>query len=747
MKAPPNLFNETQRQLAIDAYGLANDVGELGLDGIVRLASHFFDVPIALVTLVERDRQLFLAREGVEICETPREISFCGHALSLGVEDLLVVPDATLDPRFSDNPLVLREPFIRFYAGCPLRTPDGHILGTLCLADPRPRTGLSTAERESLFELAALVMDKLDSRRLVLAQKASQTRFQHITATSPDGIVCADDNGRITFWNGACERLFGYDAKTAIGNTLDIIVPPVMRGGHMGGLARVAGGGTPKLVGRTVELEAVHVSGRHFPIELSLSMWRESGHACFGAIIRDISARRADETRLYELAHVDALSRLPNRLVLLERIDELVREAQPFAVLMLDLDGFKDVNDTRGHNAGDDVLREVARRLLECVRPTDTVARLGGDEFSVLLPGCDNRALVERIGDCILGALTFPFQLEGGNAHVSASIGAAFSPLHGNRVADLLSASDLAMYQAKADGRNCLRFFNPDLRRAVMNRHAIEADIRRAVETGEFELFYQPQVCATDGRLLGVEALLRWRHPGEGLLAPYRFLPTVESGQFAAVIGRWVMETACEHAVKLRRHMPGIIMGVNLFGAQFRTGLLALEVTGILERTGLPAHALELEITENIILKHDDMMLAPLRSLHAMGVGIAFDDFGTGYASLSLLKRYPLTRLKIDRSFIQDVCTDAADASIVNAVILMARNLGFKVIAEGVETAEQRDFLVAHGCSAVQGYFYGKPMSASDLWSYLEEQHGCRDTRAAEPPAAQVEQQPVPLLS
>ena len=736
MKVPPLLFNESQRQTAIEAYGLTEDGADLGLDGIVRLASHIFGASISLVTLVERDRQFFLAKEGIDICETPRDVSFCGHALSLGVEDLLVVPDASLDPRFCDNPLVLGDPFIRFYAGCPLRTQAGHVLGTLCVADPRPRTGFSAGERQNLLELAALVMDKLDARRMAVAQRSGQSRFENITATSPDGIVCADSQGRITFWNDACERLFGYDAKAAIGRELDLIVPPAMRGGHMGGLARVAGGGAPRLVGTVVELEAVHVSGRHFPVELSLSMWRESGHACFGAIIRDISARRADETRLYELAHVDALSRLPNRLVLLTRIAELVNAGRAFALLMLDLDGFKDVNDTRGHNAGDEVLREVARRLLECVRPTDTVARLGGDEFSVLLPDCDSQALVTRIGDCILNALGFPFTIEGVDAHVTASIGAAFSPAHGDRVPDLLSAADLAMYQAKADGRNCLRFFSPELRRAVMNRHAIEGEIRRAVENREFELFYQPQVCASDGRLLGVEALLRWRHPTEGLLTPYRFLPTMESGQFAAVIGRWVMETACAHAVELRRHVPALTMGVNLFGAQFRTGLLAREVTAILEDTGLPPNALELEITENIILKHDDMMLAPLRQLREMGVGIAFDDFGTGYASLSLLKRYPLTRLKIDRSFIQDVCTDAADASIVNAVILMATNLHFAVIAEGVETAEQRDFLVAHGCPAVQGYFYGKPMSVGDLWQYLEDAHGCRRTLASATPAA-----------
>ena len=719
MKAPPQLFNEIERQAVIDEYRLTEAGADLGLDGIVRLAAQIFDVEMALVTLVEHQRQFFLARQGIDVCETARDVSFCGHALNLGVDEMLVVPDTTLDPRFADNPLVTHPPFVRFYAGCPLRTAAGHILGTLCIVDSRARSGFSAARREHLADLAALVMDKLEARRLALLKSSSQSRFENIAATSPDGIICADNRGRITFWNEACERLFGYDAATAIGCNIDIIVPSHMRGGHGGGLDRVAAGGTPRLLGTTVELEASHISGRHFPIELSLSMWREAGQACFGAIIRDISARRADENRLFELAHVDALSRLPNRRVLLDRIADLVAGQQRFALLMLDLDGFKDVNDTRGHNAGDEVLREVARRLVECVRPTDTVARLGGDEFSVLLPDCDDEARVLQIGDCILAALASPCRITGGTAHVTASIGAAFSPRHGDHVTDLLSAADLAMYQAKTDGRNCLRFFLPHLRHAVLHRHAFETEIRRAVEQHEFELFYQPQVRAGDRALLGVEALIRWRHPVEGLLTPARFLPTVESGPFAAAIGRWVMATACRQAVHLRRSVPELTMGVNLFGAQFRTGLLAADVAEILRETGLPAEALELEITENVILRHDDMMLAPLRALHARGVGIAFDDFGTGYASLSLLKRYPLTRLKIDRGFIEDVCTDAADASIVAAVVSMARSLGVDVIAEGVETAGQRDFLLAHGCDAMQGYLYARPLSAEDLDRFI----------------------------
>lgn len=245
-------------------------------------------------------------------------------------------------------------------------------------------------------------------------------------------------------------------------------------------------------------------------------------------------------------------------------------------------------------------------------------------------------------------------------------------------------------------------------------------EIRRAIEHREFELFYQPQIRVADQALVGLEALLRWRHPTEGLLAPIRFIAAIESGAFAAEVGQWVMATACAYAVELRKVLPELIMGVNLFGAQFQNGQLATNVMNVLRATGLPPEALEIEITENIILAHDELVMEPLRMLHDLGVGIAFDDFGTGYASLSLLKRYPLTRLKIDRSFITEICNDEADAAIVKAVIFLAEKLNLQVIAEGVETVEQRDFLQQCGCRHVQGYLYGKPMAVGDLETFIQ---------------------------
>ena len=720
MRSAPHLFNEDARLAALAEYDLLSGTDDVDLSEVVQLACRMFEVPIALVSLVERDTQVFKARVGIDACGTDRSISFCAHAIAQG--DIFVVPDAALDLRFATNPLVLGEPFIRFYAGVPLRAPSGHAIGSLCIIDRRPRHGLSQAERVDLQALASIVVDRLEMRRLAVAGAVSQSRFENIAATSPDGIICADQHGHITFWNAGCERLFGFTASEAVGASLDIIVPQRMRGGHGGGLQRVAAGGKPRLVGTTVELDAARNDESEFPIELSLSMWREGEQASFGAIIRDISERRANETRLFNLAHRDGLTSLPNRAVLLSRIAECAKASEPIAIMLVDLDGFKNVNDTLGHTAGDQVLRQVAKRILNCARPIDTVARLGGDEFAILMPNRPDRNLVGDEADCLIGAIGSPYIVDEQMVHIGASIGIALSPQDGQHAEDLLSAADLAMYQAKGEGRNCRRFFAPPLRDVAVNRRAFEGEIRRALDEDEFELFYQPQVRMEDGALLGVEALLRWDHPVRGLLTPDRFLPTIESGLLAPEVGTWVMETACAEAVRLRQDVPALVMGVNLFGAQFRTGRLAEAVALILDQTGLPPEGLELEITENIALRHDDTMLLPLRTLRERGVGIAFDDFGTGFASLSLLKRFPLTRLKIDRSFVHDICNDHVDAAVVSAMVHLATSLRIEVIAEGIETEAQSKLLRAHGCGIAQGYRYGKPMPVAALRRYIHMQ-------------------------
>ncbi|WP_210248994.1 bifunctional diguanylate cyclase/phosphodiesterase [Methylobacterium sp. WL64] len=702
---------EDARIAALAEYDLVDSAPAPAFAQIVALAARLFQVPTAFVSLLDRDRQVFHAKVGLSLCETDREVAFCSHTVAQ--TDVLVILDATLDPRFHDNPLVTGPPHIRFYAGIPLHAPSGHAVGTLCLADTRPRNSFSDADRQILRQLADLTLDRLELRRLEVAQRASQSRFVQIASTSPDGIVCADATGHITFWNAAAERIFGYSAAEALGHAIDLIVPERMRGGHGGSLHRVAGGGKPRLLGKTVELPARHKDSTEFPIELSLSRWEEQGRAAFGAIVRDIRERRANEDRLFRLAHLDPLTELPNRAVLCELLTEIVTAGRAVSVLMFDLDGFKEINDSHGHATGDAALKAMAARLLACIRPIDTVSRLGGDEFVVLMPDIGDPLRAAEVADTIIAAVAEPFEHEGQTLRLGTSVGIAMAPAHGDSADDLLSCADLALYQAKGDGRDCHRLFTPVLRQQAQRVRSCRDELGRAVERGEFVLFYQPQVRLSDGSLVGAEALIRWQHPERGLLAPAAFLDVLDISRYAAPVGDWVLRTACTQAAAWREAgAPEFRIGVNLCSAQVQRGDLAETVRATLLDTGFPAAGLELEITENIVLRHDAEMVAALRSLREAGVGIAFDDYGTGYASLSLLKRFPLTRLKIDRSFVTGMLTSHQDVTIVRAILQLGHGFKLEVIAEGIETEAEHARLRAKGCQEGQGYLFGKPMPA-----------------------------------
>ncbi len=711
MSTTANTDSEAIRLAILKEYGLDSTNASTSLERLIKLTASVFDVPIVLVSLVEENRQLFAARIGIEVCETDRSASFCAHALN--GPDILLVPDAKKDARFKDNPLVLGKPYIRFYAGCPLIVPSGHVLGTLCIIDTGPRTSFSEREASNLRILADLVLDKLELRRLELARQASQLRFEKLASLSPDAIVCTDDKARITFWNIAAERILGYRSDDVLGKNIEIFAPP----DAVQQLLWVADNDASLADGRSVNVTLRGADGASIDAEVSASMWREGEHASFCAIIRDGTERRRNESRLLRLAHLDPLTELPNRALFRTRVESALRSDPdlPSSAVMVDLDGFKDVNDSLGHAGGDAVLIVAAQRITACIRSVDVVARMGGDEFALFLPGVGLAHRAGEIGNLIIESLSQPIYVEGEPVTIGASVGIAMFPSHGADVQELLSSADLALYEAKAQGKQCWRMFTPDLRTLAATRRAYQSEFARALENEEFELYYQPQINLGSGALVGAEALLRWKHPEKGILTPAAFMPALETNPLAPRIGSWAIKTACVQAADWRKQMPAFQIGVNVFSAQFRTGTFVESVLACLAESGLPPQALELEITERTILRGRDHILCSLRTLRTLGISIALDDYGTESTSLSTLKHFPLTRLKIDRSFVDGLLTSTTDAAIIRVILYLARSLGLAVTAEGVETDAQRARLLKKGCKQAQGYFFGKPVKAAQF--------------------------------
>jgi len=476
----------------------------------------------------------------------------------------------------------------------------------------------------------------------------------------------------------------------------------------------------------TCNFETRYVHKNGCPVTLAWSgVWSEpeQKHYFFG---RDMTERKLAEENLKQLAHYDQLTMLPNRISLRNDLSELfnLRAAtsdRTFSLAIFDLDKFKDINDTLGHSAGDQLLQEVAKRLTVAADSSARTYRLGGDEFVMVFSSCGDPFVVTDAANAALKRLEEPFEINDHRLFIGASAGIAIAPAHGLDVEELISNADLALYDAKAGGGHTSRIFMPVLRANAQARRELDTELRRAFLENEFVLYFQPQIRIHDGAVVGAEALLRWRHPERGVLAPGVFIEALAGSPVATEAGRWILQSACEQAASWRSMgLPPIRMGVNLFPAQF-TKTLQGEVEGALMKSGLPADALELEITENIALGKDEAMLAPLRALRAQGVGLAFDDFGTGFASLIYLRRYPLTRIKIDQSFIRKI-TDRSlpkDTALTRSIILMAHNLDLEVIAEGVETADQEAFLRAEKCEEVQGYLHAKPLPAMEFEKYL----------------------------
>ena len=435
--------------------------------------------------------------------------------------------------------------------------------------------------------------------------------------------------------------------------------------------------------------------------------------------LTDISQRKAAEAAIEHLAFYDFLTQLPNRRLLRDRLQHAIaasaRTREHGAILFIDLDNFKTLNDTRGHDVGDLLLRDVAQRLATCVRDGDTVARLGGDEYVVVLEHLSEGLAeavtqAETVGEKLLSTVNQPYALADQEYHGTASIGISLFANYGHTVDDLLKQADLAMYKAKAAGRSTLRFFDPAMQAAVTARAALEVELRRAIRESQFLLLYQPQV-DSEGRLTGAEALVRWQHPQRRLVSPADFIPLAEETGLILPIGRWVLKTACAQlaAWATKSETAHLALAVNVSAREFHHPKFARRVLEALDHTGANPQKLILELTEGLLVHDMEDAIAKMTALKAWGVGLSLDDFGTGYSSLRYVKHLPLDQLKIDRSFVQDVLTDSNDAAIASAILALGQGLGLSVTAEGVETEAQRDFLASNGCRAFQGYLFGQP--------------------------------------
>ncbi len=535
---------------------------------------------------------------------------------------------------------------------------------------------------------------------------------------SSDAIVVTDRNNLIISVNAAFSEITGYSREEVVGKN-----PKIFSAGRQAPEFYTHMWHDLDRFGKWAgEIWNRRKSGELYPEWLSISTVKDnkSDITHYVGIFSDITERKQAEERVRHLAHYDALTDLPNRTLFHDRLQQALIQAQrnheQVAVMFIDLDRFKIINDTLGHGIGDLLLQSVAQRLSHCVRQGDTVCRQGGDEFVILLPKIARAEDAALVAQKILQSISKPFSLEGHELHISSSIGISFFPNDGVTVDVLMKNADVAMYRAKELGRNNCQFYLADMNARSFERLALETSLRRAIEHHELELYYQPLMDSNGAAMIGVEALVRWNHPELGLIHPNQFISLAEETGLIVQIGEWVLRTACRQAREwLDEGYRPLRISVNLSPRQFHQSNFLSIVENVISETGFDPHWLEMEVTEGMLMHNTEDNIVLLNQLKALGISIAVDDFGTGYSSLSYLKRLPIDTLKIDRSFVGDVTSNRDDAAIVDAIISLAQSLSLKVIAEGVEKTEQQDFLRDHHCDEMQGFLFSHPLPAAQF--------------------------------
>ncbi len=843
----PRAENEPERLAAVDALQIIGSRPDPIIDRICSLASEMFSVPISVVSVIGRDEQWFKAKVGIDLAGTSRDVAFCNHTILS--DDLLVVPEALNDPRFSENPLVTGDLGVRFYAGAPLALDPGLRVGTLCLIDRKPRV-FTAQEQRQLRDLADILVGQIELHR---ARIVSEERAEALVVGRETLQLAADATGLGTWdlagpdsmpdLSASARAILGFGESEPVDrrSILDcvhkddrhgvrtLLLRATMEGERsihadfrvvrpsdgaerwiaMNGRSFERGSGARRVIGtvqdvternrkaraladreerlhqalhagRTVAwerdvssgwvvrsdnsidvlgigsgtfsdfLERIHpddraameprdtdwsaVEVRYRPpgrdvIWLSArgaTRLDEFGRERVVGLTSDITARKAAEAEIWRVANHDSLTGLPNRKLFLHCLDRAIADVDGLgrngSLVLIDLDDFKDVNDTLGHEAGDHVLSRTAAVLREHLQAGETVARLGGDEFAITLlsPGGIEGA-AGRTRD-ILDALRTPFWYEGHCLERRASAGIATFPVHDRRSSELMKDADIALYRAKSEGRDTVVVYRPEFRASREAAFLLAQEIRDALANDLIVPFYQPKICLRTGKAAGFEALARWRHPDRGVLTPGVFGAVFDDPQIARAIGVRMMREVVRDIRTWRDR--GIACGriaVNFSSAEFHLSGLADRILATLESAGVGPESLEVEVTESVFLgRRSDEVLAELQRLHQAGVTVALDDFGTGFASLTHLKQFPVDNVKIDRSFISGLTLDRGDEAIVAAVIGLGRSLNVQVTAEGIETEAQAAFLVRHGCDFAQGYLYGRPMGALQVPAFVK---------------------------
>jgi diguanylate cyclase (GGDEF)-like protein len=773
-------INEALRLKTLQGLSILDTPVEERFDRLTRIAQRIFDVPIVGISLVDSNRQWFKSRVGIEAPELPRSISFCGHAIHN--ETAFVIPDACLDDRFADNPMVSGPPNIRFYAGQPLRATNEQLIGTLCILDQLPRefdaedirmlrTLTSLVEKElnypdlkkltrkltdsqnSLLEAVAQLEEKEERERSrnkslemvsrgyplqeILESIVTDVELQH-----PEMMCCVlilDDEGK-TLMAGAAPSLPKFYTEAL--NKL-----PVAEGTGSCGTAAALG---EPVIAEDLQTHPYWKDFRKLTREAGIrSCWSQPIKSAGGDLLGTFSINRSEPSTptntdiklieqtanlaaialernrtdrlIWRQANYDSLTGLPNRNMLRERLEQEISKSKrlnsQIALLFLDLDHFKEVNDTLGHDRGDHLLAIVAQRLRKCVRSIDTVARLGGDEFTVIMGELNDTDSVERVASEILEVISQPFQLDQEVAYLSTSVGITFYPDNGLDLDTLIKNADQAMYEAKNKGRNRFQYFAPAMQDVALQRTALLNDMRKALPNNEFEVYYQPIVDLKSGSIYKAEALIRWLHPQRGMVSPLDFIPVAEETDLIIDIGDWVFQQVLQQAVEWRTGIhQHFQISINTSPVQYRdNGSNLAQWLDRLEQAGLPGQAINIEITESLLMEDRITISDSLIKFRDHGVSVSLDDFGTGYSSLSYLRKFDIDTLKIDQSFVHNLEPGSDDLALCEAIIVMAHKLGLQVIAEGVETSQQRDLLLTAECDFAQGFLFSEPAPAAEF--------------------------------